>query len=207
MIFLNLQDNLMRLEIVGPPVSLAVIPTPGSKVSVNDLACEDGYCEWSALDSAPIRLTTAVGSVLQLVLDLPSGTTGLASFIEVDQLRFWEARTVADGIQLQSGVRKGEIRFLATPDSSYVFLNGEVLQVEPEYLILRSITYASNRIDVQFSGKVKDIETQIGTSSASIKPNLLEALSRVPSVKIGIAIITFMFGAGYTLRRALNSGN
>lgn len=193
-------EGLVRLELMGPALEFVVIPAADASVAAEGSGCDDDVCSRTAGGQRPIRLRTFDYSSLQIIFDIPESPMDFANQLSVDRLEFWDSQNLDGAIQISSGLQRGTLRFLATPDVHHEFQRGDIVSVVPSRVVMRSVEISATTITAQFSGVVADVRAQIGSSTYSLKPNFLEKLSRVPRVKFGIALITFLLGAGFSLK-------
>lgn len=201
-------ERTVRIDVTGASLDFLIAPAAYSAASASGFGCENETCERQLVGNRPIRIQTSDGTSTQILLRDPSTRTGFANAISVDRLDFWDTHNIDGVVEQRSGLRSGSLRFLATPDLQREFQRGEIISVKPSRVVMRSVAVAVDSINAQFSGEVDDIQGAIGRSNYSLRPNLLEALSRVPFIKFSLAFITFLFGAGFTLKlqRAQTSG-
>lgn len=193
------REGSVRFEVTGPSLSIAIAPPPGSTAIASGDGCDSSACTHGLDGRDPIRIHTVDNSGVQIVIDAPNLAVSFANLVSIDRLAFWGRENVGGAFEKRSGLQAGVLRFLATADTYREFQRGEIISVTPSSMILRSIDYSGSLVRAQFSGHVNDIRAEIGESSYSLRPNLLEMSARIPYIKFGIAFATFVFAAGFSL--------
>jgi len=198
LITIDEREGLMTLRVNGPTLDVFVHPALGAALSAQIDDCELTLCEVGNIydEMRPIRILSRPDTPFQISVEISNNAFQLVNQVDVDELRFWDTERVNGYVQKRSGLKEGNLRFRATPDTVQELQRGEFLIVEPKLVRLRSLVQSDGSLLLQFSGAVKQISGEIAGSTYSRKPSVFDTLVRMKRLQLFFGILSFLVGAG-----------